>query len=90
MDTRKIPTIPRVGALLVLAAASLFGVTACDDGEDSEPDTTLVDELQSDPDVPFDPDVSEFGDDTETDERTNQGFDVDEPGPVGNQTNPND
>ena len=77
MDTRKIPTRPRAGTLLILAAASLFTVNACDDGEDSEPDTTLVDELQSDPDVPFDPDVSDFGDDTETDERTNPGFDVD-------------
>jgi hypothetical protein len=57
---------------------SVFGMSACDDGGDSKPDTTLVDELQSDPDVPFDPDVSDFGDNTETDERGNMGFDVDD------------
>lgn len=89
MITRKTSTRSRAGTLLALAAVSVFGVSACDD-DDSGPDTTLVDDLQSDPDVPFDPDVSDFGGDTETDERTNQGFDVDEPGPVGNQTNPND
>jgi hypothetical protein len=89
MSTRTTSIRPRTGLALALAAVSALGVSACDDADDSETDTTLVDELQSDPDVPFDPDVSDFGDITETDERTNQGFDVDEPGPVGNQVSPN-
>ena len=90
MTTPKTSTRSRAGVLLAVAAVSVFGTSACDDGDDSEPDTTLVEELESDPNVPFDPDVSDFGSNTETDERTNQGFDPDEPGPVGNQTNPND
>ncbi len=90
MITRKTSMRSRAGTLLVLAAVSVLGVSACDNGDDSGPDTTLVDELQSDPNVPFDPSVSDSGDQTQTDERTNQGFESDEPGPVGNQTNPND
>jgi hypothetical protein len=55
---------------------------------DSEPDTTLVDELESDPNVPFDPNVPPGV--PETDERGNLGFDTEEGGPVGNPTSPND
>jgi hypothetical protein len=89
MNATTTPIRSRAGTLLALAAVSVLGVSACDDGDDGEPDTTLVDELQSDPDVPFDPDV-EGGVDTETDERSNQGFDDDESGPAGNATDPND
>jgi hypothetical protein len=89
MITRTTPTRSRSGVLLTVAAMALFGMSACDDGDDSEPDTTLVDELESDPNVPFDPDVEE-GIDTGTDERGNMGFDVDDPGPVGNPTSPSD
>jgi hypothetical protein len=74
-------------ALTLMAALSL-GVAACDD-DDSEPADTVVDEPDSDGDVPFDNDVPP-GIDTETDERNNQGFETDEVGPVGNQTDPND
>jgi hypothetical protein len=89
MITRTIPTSSRATRLLALAAVSVLAVSACDDGNDSEPDTTVVDELQSDPDVPFDPNVEE-GIDTGTDQRGNMGFDVDDPGPVGNPTSPTD
>jgi hypothetical protein len=88
MITRTISTSPAT-KLLALAAVSALAVSACDDGNDSEPDTTVVDELQSDPDVPFDPNVEE-GIDTGTDQRGNMGFDVDDPGPVGNPTSPTD
>jgi hypothetical protein len=88
MITRTISTSPAT-KLLALAAVSALAVSACDDGNDSEPDTTVVDELQSDPDVPFDPNVEE-GIDTGTDQRGNLGFDVDDPGPVGNPTSPTD
>ncbi len=90
MISSKTSTRSRVGTLVALGLVSVLGMSACDDGDDGGTDTTLVDELQSDPDVPYDPSVSDFGDNTETDERNNQGFDLDEPGPVGNQTNPND
>jgi hypothetical protein len=89
MITRTTPTSSRATRLLALAAVSALAVSACDDGNDSEPDTTVVDELQSDPDVPFDPNVEE-GIDTGTDQRGNMGFDVDDPGPVGNPTSPTD
>jgi hypothetical protein len=89
MFTTTTRTRLRTGAVAGLTAVLTLGAVACDD-DDAEPVPTVVDELQDDPDVPFDPDVPESGDNVETDERTNQGFDVDEPGPVGNQTNPND
>jgi hypothetical protein len=75
-----------VAAGLVLAFAA--GASACDD-DDGAPDPTVVDVLDDNPNVPFDPDVP-GGVGTETDERNNQGFESDEPGTVGNQTNPND
>lgn len=59
----------------VFAMALTIGVVACDD--DDEPTDTIVDELESDSDVPFDDDVSP-GVGTETDERNNQGFETDE------------
>lgn len=79
----------RTDVTIAMAFCFAVGIGACDSDDDA-PDPTLVDELQSDADVPFDADVPGAGDDTETDERTNQGFDLDEPGPVGNQTNPNE
>ncbi len=78
----------RSGVAVALVAALSFGVVSCDD-DDSEPADTVVDELDSDGNVPFDNDVPP-GIDTETDERNNQGFESDEPGEVGNLTNPND
>ena len=72
----------------VIARALTIGVVACDDADD-EPDDTVVDELDSDGDVPFDNDVSP-GVDTGTDERNNQGFETDEVGPVGNESDPSD
>jgi hypothetical protein len=48
---------------------------ACDDTE--EPNDTVVDELDSEGDVPFDNDVPP-GISTDTDERSNQGFESDE------------
>lgn len=86
MATRGTPFRSRTVAPLALVAVFALGATACDDGDaDSDPDISVVD----DADVPFDPDVPS-GVDTNTDERNNLGFDVDEPGPVGNQTSPND
>jgi hypothetical protein len=89
MITRTISTCSRATKLLALAAVSVLAVSACDDGNDSEPDTTVVNGPESEPDVPFDPNVEE-GIDTGTDERGNLGFDVDDPGPVGNPTSPTD
>ena len=89
MIFRNAPFHLRTAAAVTLAVGFALGASACDDGDAGEPDTTLVDELDSDPDVPFDPDVP-GGVGTDTNERNNQGFDVDEPGPVGNQTSPND
>jgi hypothetical protein len=56
--------------------ALAIGVVACDDADD-EPNDTVVDELDSDGDVPFDNDVPP-GISTDTDERSNQGFESDE------------
>lgn len=89
MIFRNTPLHFRTATAVTLALGLAFGASACDDSDADEPDTTLVDDLQSDSDVPFDPNVP-GGVGTETDERNNQGFDVDEPGSVGNQTNPND
>jgi hypothetical protein len=73
---------------LGLVATLSLGVAACDD-DDSEPADTVVDELDSDGNVPFDNDVP-AGVDTDTNENNNLGFDTDAPGPVGNEANPND
>jgi hypothetical protein len=78
----------RTTLAVALVAALAVGTTACDDDSD-EPADTVVDDLESEPGVPFDNDVDP-GVGTETDERNNQGFESDEPGEVGNQTNPND
>jgi hypothetical protein len=85
--SRRRSTPLRTTAAVVLAAGFALGVSACDDGDgdDGEPDISVVDDAG----VPFDPDVPD-GVGTETDEGDNQGFDPDAPGPVGNQTNPND
>ena len=67
-------------AVVVLAAAAL-SVSACDGSEadDNDVDTSIVD----DPNVPFDPDVSD-GIATDTNELENQGFETEDlPGPVG-------
>ena len=88
MITRNHPVRFPTVASMALVVGFALGVSACDsddDGDDGEPGVSVVD----DADVPFDPDVP-AGVDTETDERNNLGFDVDEPGPVGNQTDPND
>lgn len=77
---------PRLGVAPALAMILMVGAAACDDTE--EPDDTVVDELKSEGDVPFDNDVPP-GVGTETDERDNQGFETDELGPVGNETDPN-
>jgi hypothetical protein len=59
----------------LIAMALAIGVVACDDTE--EPSDTVVDELDSEGDVPFDNDVPP-GISTDTDERSNQGFESDE------------
>jgi hypothetical protein len=82
MITRTTSNRSRAGSLLALAAVSVLTVSACDDGDDGEPDTTVVDQLESEPDVPFDPNVSRGV--PETDERGNLGFDDDEGDIVGN------
>lgn len=87
MIMRKTSTRLRTGTIAGLALVFAVGASACDD--DGEPDPTVVDRIEDDPNVPFDPDVP-GGVDTETDERTNQGFESENPGPVGNQTDPND
>jgi hypothetical protein len=87
MIARRITNRSRGGTALALVAVSLLGVSACDDDGGSEPDTTLVEELESDRNVPFDPNVSPGV--IETDERGNLGFD-DEPNPAGNPVSPND
>jgi len=71
-------------ALLVALTA-----TACDDDDDSvdDPADTVVDTLDDEPGVPFDPDVP-GGVDTETDEQDNMGFDDDPGGEPGNVTDP--
>lgn len=89
MMTRSTSTRRGTGTAVALALVFAVGASSCDDGDEGEPDPTVVDELVDDPDVPFDPDVP-GGVDTETDERNNQGFESENPGPVGNQTNPND
>ncbi len=89
MTSQNSSTSVRAATALTLALAVTLGVSACDNDDDDGPDTTLVDDLQSDPNVPFDPDVP-GGNNTDTNELNNQGFDSDEPGPVGNQTDPND
>ena len=78
----------RTTVAVAIVAALAVGTTACSD-DDGEPADTVVDDLDSDADVPFDNDVAP-GVDTETDERGNLGFDDDEPGPVGNETDVND
>ena len=83
------PSRRRAGRLaLALTSVLTLGIVACD-SDDDEPADTVVDELESDGNVPFDNDVP-AGVGTETDEANNQGFDTDAPGPVGNQTDPND
>ncbi len=74
-------------AAAVLSVALMSAASACA-SDDDEPGPTVVDELDSDGDVPFDNEVSP-GVDTETDEGNNMGFDTDGGGPVGNQTDPN-
>jgi hypothetical protein len=59
----------------LIAMALTIGVVACDDTE--QPNDTVVDELDSEGDVPFDNDVPP-GISTDTDERSNQGFESDE------------
>ena len=65
-----------------------MGASACDDS-DGRTDVTVVDELDTDGNVPFGNDVPP-GVGTETDEGNNMDVDTDDLGPVGNQTNPND
>ena len=81
------PSRRRSGVALALTAALTFGVVACG-SDDDEPTDTVVDELDSDGNTPFDNDVPP-GVGTETDEGNNQGFDTDDGGPIGNQTDPN-
>jgi hypothetical protein len=88
MIAQRNPIRTRARAALALATVALLGVSACDDDGDSEPDTTLVDELESDPNVPFDPNVPPGV--PETDERGNLGFDTEEGGPAGDPTGPRD
>ena len=89
MIVRKTPFHLRRAAAVALAVGLALGASACDDGDAGDPGTTVVGDLDADPDVPFDPDVP-GGVGTETDEGGNQGFDTESPGPVGNQTSPND
>jgi len=68
-----------------------MGAGACDDS-DGHTAATVVDELDTDGNVPFDNDVAPgvgTETETETDEGNNMGFDTDDLGRVGNQTNPN-
>lgn len=72
----------RSALVVPVVLISAMAIVGCDDdgGGDVDVDSTLVD----DPDVPFDPDVP-AGQDTETDEIDNQGFDPQTPGgPLGN------
>jgi hypothetical protein len=77
-----------IRTLTVAALVGMLAVSACG-SDDDRPTDTVVDELDSDADVPFDNDVAP-GVDTDTDEGNNLGFDDDAPGPVGNQTDVND
>lgn len=80
-------TTIRIRTFAVAALVGALAVSACD-SDDESPTDTVIDELDSDSDVPFDNDVP-AGVDTDTDEGNNLGFDEDAPGPVGNQSDPN-